>query len=508
MTDFQAETLVRGQDINPPTATLKRRLGARVRAMREKLTSSDTGYRNCDLALIGAYARNRIDFLPIDLGWIFLALWLAHEGVVTSLFLVWSLAALCGLTIRQLVARHLQNEADSKTPLLRRRARILLAEGLNGLIWASAIFPFLQTGRTAPVALVFLIILRAGVEAVANATVPLAVYAALGPTATGLVIDLLSVYSGQDATQLFTLFLLAHLFFLCVASRFHRQLADRLLLETRTYERIAVLEREKEIFDSARRGAEEASLAKSRFLATMSHELRTPLNAMLGFSEVLAGELYGPHENNAYREYARDILSSGQHLLTLINDLLDLSRIEVGRYELREQSLSLATVASECRHIFELRAKKKNITLIESMEKDLPPLWADLRALRQIIINLLANAIKYTPDGGVVTIKVGWTSIDGQYVSVRDTGPGIPEDEIVLVMASFGRGALAKKNPEDGAGLGLPIIKGLVELHEGEFFLNSQPLEGAQGGTEAVVVFPPQRVMNALPRYAPDTHAA
>lgn len=508
MTDTQMQKIVRRRDIDPPTQPLTHRLGARMRAMREKLTSSDTGNRNCDLALIEAWALTRINFLPIDLGWIILALWLAHEAVATSVLIAWATAALCGLTIRQLVARRLQNEADTKTPLLRRRTRILLVEGLNGLIWASAMIPFLQINRTAPVALMLLILLRAGAEAVANATVPLAVFAALGPVATGLVVDVLSVYSGQDATQFSTLLVLAHLLFLGVAGMVHRHMADRLLMQTGTKERIAELERENEIADAARRRAEEANLAKSQFLATMSHELRTPLNAMLGFSEVLAEELHGPHENNAYREYARDILNSGQHLLTLINDLLDLSRVEAGRYELREQSLSLATVASECRHLLELRAKKKNIELVESLEKDMPPLWADLRALRQIVLNLLANAIKYTPEGGAVTIKVGWTSIEGQYVSVRDTGPGIPEDEIALVMSSFGRGKLTKKNHEEGAGLGLPIAKGLVELHEGEFFLNSQPSEGAQGGTEAVVVFPPQRVMNALPHYAPDTHSA
>jgi two-component system cell cycle sensor histidine kinase PleC len=413
-------------------------------------------------------------------------------------------AALCGLIVRQIVARRQLHEAEAKTPLMRRRTHILLAEGLNGVIWASAIFPFLQPGRTAPIIIVLLLILRAGVEALANATVPLAVYAALGPAAMGLIVYLASVYPGQDAAQLMTLLALAHIFSLGAAGRLHRQLADSLLAQTETTERFAALARATETSDAARRRAEEASLAKSRFLATMSHELRTPLNAMLGFSEVLADELYGPHENHTYREYARDILSSGHHLLKLINDLIDLSRIEAGRYELREQSLSLANVAAECRHLLELRAQKKNIAFVESIETELPQLWADLRAVRQIVLNLLTNAVKYTPQGGVVTIKVGWTSIGGQYISVRDTGPGIPEEEIAEVMTCFGRGALAKKNLEEGAGLGLPIVQGLDELHGGEFFLKSQLGEGA----EVVVVFPPQRTMNALPRYTPDSHAA
>ncbi len=219
---------------------------------------------------------------------------------------------------------------------------------------------------------------------------------------------------------------------------------------------------------------------------------------------MLTDELYGLHGSATYRDYARDILASGQHLLTLINEILDLSRVEAGGYELREESLSLVSVAAECRHLLALRAQKRGITLVESIEPDMPPLWADLRAVRQIILNLLTNAVKFTPQGGVVTIKVGWTSVGGQYVAVLDTGPGISEDEIAMVMACFGRGVLAQKNAEEGTGLGLPIVKGLVELHEGEFFLKSQPGEGS----EVVVVFPPQRVMSVLPRYETDSHAA
>jgi two-component system cell cycle sensor histidine kinase PleC len=117
--------------------------------------------------------------------------------------------------------------------------------------------------------------------------------------------------------------------------------------------------------------------------------------------------------------------------------------------------------------------------------------------VRQVVLNLLTNAIKFTPQGGQVTLKVGWTSKGGQYIAIKDTGPGIPEDEIAVVMSSFGRGTLAQKNADEGTGLGLPIVKGLVELHGGQFVLKSKLREG----TEAIVVFPPQRVMNALPKF-------
>jgi two-component system cell cycle sensor histidine kinase PleC len=147
-----------------------------------------------------------------------------------------------------------------------------------------------------------------------------------------------------------------------------------------------------------------------------------------------------------------------------------------------------------------MRAKNRNIAVVEALDKDLPRIWADERAVRQVTLNLLSNAIKFTPQGGSIAIKVGWTSSGGQYLSIRDTGPGIAEEEIPIVLASFGRGSLAQKNADEGTGLGLPIVKGLVELHGGEFRLKSKLREG----TEVIVIFPPERVMNALPQLDPD----
>ncbi len=157
-------------------------------------------------------------------------------------------------------------------------------------------------------------------------------------------------------------------------------------------------------------------------------------------------------------------------------------------------------MVEECRHLLAMRAKSRAISITESLDKDLPRIWADERAVRQVTLNLLSNAIKFTPQGGAITIKVGWTSSGGQYLSIRDTGPGIAEEEIPIVLASFGRGSLAQKNADEGTGLGLPIVKGLVELHGGEFRLNSKLREG----TEVIVIFPPERVMNALPQLDPD----
>jgi two-component system cell cycle sensor histidine kinase PleC len=257
---------------------------------------------------------------------------------------------------------------------------------------------------------------------------------------------------------------------------------------------IGELEQAKAISDEARRRAEAANIAKSRFLAQMSHELRTPLNAILGFSEVMKTEVFGAHAVPAYREYSSDIHNSGVHLLGLINEILDLSRIEAGRYELNEESVSLVAIVEDCHHLLKLRASSRRITLHEVFEPELPRLWADERAIRQICLNLLSNAIKFTPQTGDIWLKVGWTASGGQYISVKDTGPGIPEEEIPIVLASFGQGSNSIKSAEQGAGLGLPIAKSLVDLHGGTFTLKSK----LRIGTEVIVTFPPERVVAAM----------
>jgi two-component system, cell cycle sensor histidine kinase PleC len=284
-------------------------------------------------------------------------------------------------------------------------------------------------------------------------------------------------------------------FFSYVASQLNKSALMLLSFRTEKDALIAELETAKSMSDEARSRAEEANLAKSRFLASMSHELRTPLNAILGFSEVMSNEVLGPMGNQTYREYARDVHDSGQHLLDLINEILDLSRIEAGRYQLNEEPVMLLHVVEDCCHLMELKARNKDIRIVQDFERAMPRLYADERAVRQITLNLLSNAIKFTPTGGEIRVRAGWTAGGGQYLSVRDNGPGIPADEIPIVLSAFGQGSIAIKSAEQGTGLGLPIVQGLVAMHGGEFQLHSKLREG----TEAVAVFPPTRVMEALP---------
>ena len=206
-------------------------------------------------------------------------------------------------------------------------------------------------------------------------------------------------------------------------------------------------------------------------------------------------EVFGPHHVPAYKDYSNDIHNSGQHLLNLINEILDLSRIEAGRYELNEEPVMLLHVVEDCCHLMELKARNKDIRIVQDFESAMPRLFADERAVRQIALNLLSNAVKFTSNGGEIRVRAGWTAGGGQYLSVRDNGPGIPADEIPIVLSAFGQGSIAIKSAEQGTGLGLPIVQGLLAMHGGEFQLLSKLREG----TEAIAIFPPARVMEQLP---------
>ncbi|WP_223475132.1 sensor histidine kinase [Oricola indica] len=289
--------------------------------------------------------------------------------------------------------------------------------------------------------------------------------------------------------------LAALLFFSFIAIRLRRASLATLSFRSENNALVAELEMARSISEEARRRAEDANLAKSRFLASMSHELRTPLNAILGFSEVMAKEVLGPMENQNYRSYATDINQSGQHLLKLINEILDLSRIEAGKQELIEEPLLLTEIMEDCIGMVRMKSKQKNIRIEHAYEPGLPRLLADERSIRQVALNLLSNAVKFTPSGGHIQVKTGWTASGGQYVSVKDNGPGIPESEIPVVLSAFGQGSIAIKSAEQGTGLGLPIVQALMAMHDGTFKLKSKLREG----TEALAIFPAERVMDELP---------
>lgn len=503
MDEVTAETIERGRGSDGDPSAKRRRTASKMREAREKLTSSGTGRHAFDLELVRLFAGGRRGATIAEA-----VLATATAGVL-SLWVprveaaAWLGTTLCSILVVAVAARLFLRRPQGHAGIVRWTRAFVVVEALQGAAWASSVLLVLDAHDAAAQTFVLFVLLLVGaMTAMISAPVPVAVYAGLIPMMAAIALYARPAV-GYQFLPVLAVAGVAQLYFVVLARRLYATTLATLSFQAEKDALIVELEQSKLNSDEARRRAEEASLAKSRFLATMSHELRTPLNAILGFSEVMKGELFGQHSVPVYRDYSADIHSSGQHLLMLINEILDLSRVEAGRYELKEEPTSLALIAEDCQHLLMLRASKREITVTEMIEPSLPPIWADERAIRQVVLNLLSNAIKFTPQGGTVTVKVGWTAQGGQYFAIRDTGPGIPEAEIPIVMSSFGRGTLAQKNAEEGSGLGLPIVKGLVELHGGSFTIKSRVREG----TEVIVILPPERVIDALPALDPDAPA-
>ncbi len=238
--------------------------------------------------------------------------------------------------------------------------------------------------------------------------------------------------------------------------------------------------------------AEFANRTKTEFLANMSHELRTPLNAIIGFAEVIKDEMFGPVGLRKYADYAKDIHTSGRHLLDLINDILDLSKLEAGKLELREEDVVLGTAVEDCLTLVRNRAQKSDVTLAVAIDPNLPPLRCDERALKQVLLNFLSNAVKFTPAGGTVTTGA-YRAPGGIALFVRDTGIGMKAEDIAVALAAFGQIDSKIARQHQGTGLGLPITKSLVELHGGTLNVESTPGQG----TTMTAIFPASRIAAA-----------
>jgi len=257
--------------------------------------------------------------------------------------------------------------------------------------------------------------------------------------------------------------------------------------EEREVERLA---RTLALVETARTEAELADRAKSDFLAIMSHELRTPLNSILGFAEIIEKRMFGPLGDDRYGDYVRDIRAGGEHMLSIVNDILDLSKIDAGGMDMNEETFDLLTVIRSAVHLVQDRAETGGLTLKVSLPENLPPLLADARLVKQMLINLLSNAIDSTPAEGWIVITAEGDGEGGLTVAVADTGVGIAEDDLALALTPFRTFGDSSARMSRGIGLGLPLVKSLIELHGGEFLINSK--RGA--GTTVALTFPPDRV--------------
>lgn len=484
-------------------ATARERAGRPVREARAKLTALSSGPATFKYDMLDLFAANHtaaalaLPLFATVLGsavllwmdWTFVAFWLAAIFVAQGV-MVGQCERFARLEMHQVDVAHWGR-------------RFTLVEFISGLAWAMLpVFAWIP-GNTVSHVLIFAITLAMIAVRVTLASQALAiVYAGTLPLALVLILRL-SMETEVLHAILALIAVTAEFYFVWLARRLNSSTMQMIRLRAQKDGLIADLEEAKTLAEDAQRRAESANIAKSRFLATMSHELRTPLNAILGFSDIMRNEIFGAHMVANYKEYSTDIYRSGEHLLNLISEILDLSRIEAGRYNLEETSVSVAIIGKDCQKLLAIRARERGITLQSRFGADLPNIWADERAIRQIWLNLISNAVKFTPPGGEVTLDAGINQASELRLSVTDTGPGIAEDEIPLILSSFGQGAQAGQQSEKGAGLGLPIVKGLAELHGGRLEVKSV----LRQGTTMTVVFPPARLNGPQPAAGADTFA-
>jgi two-component system cell cycle sensor histidine kinase PleC len=475
-------------------------MGARrIREVRERLIQNSDIRPEFQYELVSMFVRNELGAIAtIQLLAVIFALasmfWAPiGEAIAWLLLVIFAKVALLELCRRFLATQRTEINIKLWT------RRLMLAELVGGFVWAGFALVGHKTTDSASHVFIFasLIVVLAIRMTFASTVMPI-LYAGTIPMTIAVVVRLVML-NHPFYWAMASMAVGVHVYFVFLAKGLNSTALAMLEFRAEKDALIGELEKEKAISDEARRRAEAANVAKSRFLATMSHELRTPLNAILGFSEVMKAELLGPMENTSYKEYTGNIHDSGRHLLNLINEILDLSRIEAGGYELHEEPARLADIAEDCHRLLKLRAESKGLKFVLDFEENLPQIWVDERAIRQICLNLLSNALKFTPKGGSITIRIAMTESGGQLLSVKDTGPGIPKDEIPKVLQAFGQGSLAHQTAEGGTGLGLPIVQNLVELHGGTFELLSE----LRKGTEVRVVLPRQRVLQAMPPLQP-----
>src|SRR3954469_19585099 len=358
----------------------RRAAAQRVREARDRLTSTSGTRPAFDRELLQQYAQTRLS------GSLVVVLLVAATGLLFSLWMeplsaaAWTCGILCLHAVIIRNCNRFLDEAPSPASTRKWRLRFVLLDLLYGLCWTIILIHPTNVDVVSNTLMMFLMLLVIAVSSMLAGSLPIAAFAATAPVTLGIAVNFI-LRGSIDNYILALIAVAAEGYFALLAHRLHSTTLATLEARAEKDALIGELEQAKEISDEARHRAESANVAKSRFLAQMSHELRTPLNAILGFSEVMKSEIFGAHAVPAYKDYAGDIHNSGVHLLGLINEILDLSRIEAGRYELNEEAVGLAGVVGECSHLLQMRAKSRGLTIHEMFEADMPRLWADQRAV-------------------------------------------------------------------------------------------------------------------------------
>ncbi len=415
-----------------------------------------------------------------------------HQWIAVSHLMLWFALVTLACVPLAIVGRRYGN-ADNETDRPQRRVVIAtVSYFLFTLSWASLGFFLWVPHNDLPCLIVIMLLACtvAGNGALVGASRPLT-FVSYG--SYGAVLVAAPLQSGGLVYNGIAVLAVLYIGYMMFMSRqIYLTARDMLLLRYEKNDLIDALARSKEESDIARENAEAASRAKSQFLANMSHELRTPLNAILGFSEMITSRLFAHVPEKQY-EYAGLIHSSGHHLLTLINDILDLAKIEAGSWSLRESEIALGALIADACAMIEPKAAAGDCVIVAQIDPALPKVIADERALKQILLNLASNAVKFTRAGGCITL-FGRIEPSGEACfGVRDTGVGIAPDDIARVFESFGQGRHDVVAADKGTGLGLPIVKGLIEAHGGRIALESQVGEG----TTVTVYLPANRVCGA-----------
>ncbi|MGV0818745.1 sensor histidine kinase [Martelella sp. AMO21009] len=408
------------------------------------------------------------------------------------IFAVWALAALILHGVAFLTIRQAARAGEDTASVRKWNARVIGAYWLAGSAWA--LLSVLECGGACggaalPFFKASMVIVALSMMALGAVALPRSAWHVFLPAviAFGLV-----AYQSRAPFDIGLAAVLA-IVMLFIAYFNHHIAASDKALKTRESEKDLLAGQLTESLaraEAAAEAAEAANQAKSTFLAAMSHDLRTPLNAIIGFSEIMKTEMMGPLPNAHYREYAADIHQSGRHLLDMIDSVLDLSRLEAGGYRLNEQPVYLVDIIDASMAMIGGEAASKAIALKCDVAGALAPITADGRAVKQMLLNLISNAVKFSDEHSDVLILAGTTAEGGQYLSVRDFGCGMDDNALALATTAFSRGAEARD--VEGFGLGLAIVKQLAEAHQGELILQSAPGEG----TLATILFPAGRVIN------------